>query len=158
MFAQIPQDISIEKSVAATACITLEPQCGDGLPNGSDQCDDGNIVDGDGCDSLCMLETPTCTLTMTTPGILYPGSNVGYEISGVDTGWVAFDSLTYGDGNDESALSLNELIYTHAYLAGGTFVAELTVSNAASGALTATCSAEVTIADTIPFEKSSVIS
>jgi ELWxxDGT repeat protein/cysteine-rich repeat protein len=34
----------------------LLAHCGDGLPNPGEECDDGNAVDGDGCDSNC---TPT---------------------------------------------------------------------------------------------------
>lgn len=32
------------------------PVCGDGIVVGSEQCDDGNTRDGDGCDSLCRTE------------------------------------------------------------------------------------------------------
>jgi cysteine-rich repeat protein len=35
--------------------------CGDGIVNGSEQCDDGNVISGDGCSSSCQTETPsTC--------------------------------------------------------------------------------------------------
>jgi cysteine-rich repeat protein len=36
--------------------------CGDGVRQGSEQCDDGNLDSGDGCDSDCQIETtqPTC--------------------------------------------------------------------------------------------------
>ena len=30
--------------------------CGNGLTEGTEECDDGNDVDGDGCDSTCMEE------------------------------------------------------------------------------------------------------
>ena len=29
--------------------------CGNGVLTAGEQCDDGNIVDGDGCDSLCRI-------------------------------------------------------------------------------------------------------
>ncbi len=36
--------------------------CGDGMKMGSEQCDDGNLADGDGCSSLCKKESGfTCT-------------------------------------------------------------------------------------------------
>ena len=35
-----------------------EPRCGDGVQNGNEQCDDGNIVNNDGCEANCTL--PTC--------------------------------------------------------------------------------------------------
>jgi len=33
-----------------------DPICGDGLIDGDEECDDANLVDGDGCDSNCDLE------------------------------------------------------------------------------------------------------
>jgi len=33
--------------------------CGDGVVDRSEQCDDGNTVDGDGCSSTCQIETPS---------------------------------------------------------------------------------------------------
>lgn len=32
------------------------PECGDGVKEGDEECDDGNTVDGDGCSSQCELE------------------------------------------------------------------------------------------------------
>lgn len=32
--------------------------------NGSEECDDGNLIDNDGCNYLCMLEFPECLLTI----------------------------------------------------------------------------------------------
>jgi cysteine-rich repeat protein len=31
--------------------------CGDGLQARSEECDDGNVTDGDGCSAACLLET-----------------------------------------------------------------------------------------------------
>jgi cysteine-rich repeat protein len=37
------------------------PACGDGAVAGSEQCDDGNTANGDGCSSVCKIEAnPTC--------------------------------------------------------------------------------------------------
>ncbi len=36
--------------------------CGDGMQNIIEQCDDGNTANGDGCNSMCMLESPTNVL------------------------------------------------------------------------------------------------
>lgn len=35
-------------------------QCGNGILEGSEECDDSNIIDGDGCSSTCNLETTEC--------------------------------------------------------------------------------------------------
>lgn len=42
------------------------PSCGDGTVTGNEQCDDGNIIDGDGCDS-------NCTHTGCGNGVVTPG-------------------------------------------------------------------------------------
>ncbi|MFH2005871.1 MAG: DUF4215 domain-containing protein [bacterium] len=38
------------------------PDCGDGILDSAEQCDDGNLTDGDGCSAACVDEdgTPTC--------------------------------------------------------------------------------------------------
>jgi fibro-slime domain-containing protein len=42
-----------------TSQCLLGPRCGDGeLLKGTEQCDDGNLVTGDGCSSVCELEAP----------------------------------------------------------------------------------------------------
>jgi cysteine-rich repeat protein len=33
--------------------------CGDGVMEGAEECDDGNLMNGDGCDATCEIEVPT---------------------------------------------------------------------------------------------------
>lgn len=40
-------------------CSEPDPKCGDGVINGGEQCDDGNNVEGDGCEPDCSW-TPVC--------------------------------------------------------------------------------------------------
>jgi cysteine-rich repeat protein len=42
-------------------------ECGDGVIAGTEACDDGNLIDGDGCDATCQLEI--CGNGITQPGI-----------------------------------------------------------------------------------------
>ncbi|MEM4271468.1 MAG: LamG-like jellyroll fold domain-containing protein [Candidatus Pacearchaeota archaeon] len=42
------------------ACATIEPRCGNGVQEGSEECDDGNTNNGDGCSSTCQIEVPAC--------------------------------------------------------------------------------------------------
>jgi cysteine-rich repeat protein len=58
----------------------VPPGCGDGILNPGEQCDDGNLVSGDGCSSSCQVE-PQCG-----NGVLNPGEQC-------DDG-----NLTNGDG------------------------------------------------------------
>jgi len=46
------------------------PRCGDGVvdPGEGEQCDDGNLVDGDGCDSDCTFSSGVCGNGIVDPG------------------------------------------------------------------------------------------
>ncbi len=73
----------IDTKVESTLCVpTLVVQgCGDGLVNEpSEQCDDGNEVDGDGCSSTCQSELPF-TIEIANLNILQniTVGNIGYD-------------------------------------------------------------------------------
>lgn len=50
------QRLPLEENVQ-TASVTgvYTPICGDGLVEGTEQCDDGNVINGDGCSSVCAV-------------------------------------------------------------------------------------------------------
>jgi len=59
------------------------PACGNGVLEAPEQCDDGNTLNGDGCNSTCKFEPSTdwsCD-TSATPTICYPVSNIVAEPS-----------------------------------------------------------------------------
>jgi cysteine-rich repeat protein len=41
-----------------SAVFCPQPVCGNGMQEAGEQCDDGNVVDGDGCSGQCILERP----------------------------------------------------------------------------------------------------
>ncbi len=46
-------------SYCSSVCQTIEltgPYCGDGVANGTEECDDGNDVNGDGCSQQCLID------------------------------------------------------------------------------------------------------
>lgn len=54
---QVEQLNTIDASIDLTACVAgVCDLCGDGVLNGGEQCDDGNVVSGDGCASSCIKE------------------------------------------------------------------------------------------------------
>ncbi len=44
-------------STSTSTSTTLPPSCGNGIPETGEECDDGNNIDCDGCDSNCTLST-----------------------------------------------------------------------------------------------------
>ena len=65
------------------------PVCGNGIIDSGETCDDKNTVNGDGCSSICQIETPKCTdsdgginynIGGITTVISSSGTNVGMDI------------------------------------------------------------------------------
>jgi len=54
--------------ITVAACVPTESRCGDHVPDPSlgEECDDGNLTSGDGCNSTCKLETTD--IVPETPG------------------------------------------------------------------------------------------
>jgi uncharacterized delta-60 repeat protein len=92
-----------EDTMSAT---TVTPSvCGDGIPEGIEECDDGNAIDGDGCDVDCTQNLDTVEWQATHAGdamIAESGHGIavdgagnivvaGFEIDALDdaNGWVA---------------------------------------------------------------------
>jgi MYXO-CTERM domain-containing protein len=73
----------------------VESLCGDGLVGGPEECDDGNLEDGDGCDAACLVEDPDPDGTT--------GGDTGDDTTGAATG--PLDGTTAGptSGGNEDA-------------------------------------------------------
>ena len=77
----------------------IGPVCGNGILEGVEECDDGNIVSGDGCSSTCTIETvatPACIDSDVTLG--YSDGKNYYE-KGWYSGYGDFCSLNPGEEN-----------------------------------------------------------
>ena len=53
----------------------LESICGDDIVEPGEECDDGNLNDGDGCSSLCLIQEIPATPTPTRPPNQPPPQN-----------------------------------------------------------------------------------
>lgn len=126
--AQCGPGVCVEGTCSCSVC----SECGNGIVEDGEECDDGNGISGDGCSS-CQFEEPSCALSFSGGSVLL-GETGSRVISGVDTAWMSFDLLEYGDGTTESNLSTGTLVYEHLYASGGYYTGALTVSNALSGA------------------------
>ena len=81
-------------------CCKLDPReqcslisfvvCGDGMVEPGEQCDDGNLEDGDGCGSNCAMEPPTITTTTTTITLLPTTSTLAPTTTTTTTTLVPF--------------------------------------------------------------------
>ena len=62
-----------------TSCSLQTSYCGDGVNGtgigygGTEQCDDSNLTDNDGCSSTCQIEIPEVLLTVNTGNIVEAG-------------------------------------------------------------------------------------
>jgi cysteine-rich repeat protein len=54
------QTDSFSSQVTATMIETDDPVCGNGDLEGLEECDDGNLIDDDGCSSTCAIESSIC--------------------------------------------------------------------------------------------------
>jgi cysteine-rich repeat protein len=48
------------------------PVCGNGEVESGEQCDDGNLYDGDGCSADCKIELPTINIRFCASGLIMP--------------------------------------------------------------------------------------
>ncbi|HBB03305.1 TPA: hypothetical protein DCZ39_00085 [Patescibacteria group bacterium] len=69
--------------------------CGDGHLNGTEQCDDRNITERDGCSSTCILETPEAKIISTPP---YGEQPLTATFTATKDSRAKYISLNYGDG------------------------------------------------------------
>lgn len=121
------------------ACNLQIQYCGDGLLSGSEQCDDNNMNNGDGCSNVCQFEIPTCTLGITPNGGSAPlATTATWNIP-------AWANATLLDRGDASTLPTPTQPIGHNYTVAGTYTAILTIQNNLSGAITNTCTAGVNV-------------
>jgi len=67
--------------------------CGDGILNQTEQCDDGNNLDGDGCSSICTEERHTLLIEKLVDGI--PAINWTFNGSIViDQNFIVFSGIS----------------------------------------------------------------
>jgi cysteine-rich repeat protein len=77
-------DAALAACSSAGSDDTVPPAYGDGVKEGSEQCDDGNKVAGDGCSATCMTESAAGG-TCDSPFALAPmnvSNNLSPELTG----------------------------------------------------------------------------
>jgi cysteine-rich repeat protein len=80
-------DLAILKSVFFQHCHDPGPTCGDGLAQGpAEECDDGNVLNGDGCSSTCQIEPPVAAGGLPATGQTTCWNSAGTVISCAGTG------------------------------------------------------------------------
>lgn len=104
--------LDCEDPDCAEACGLVE--CGDGLQTGPEECDDGGVVDGDGCSATCKLELDVFCATL-PPLVL--GSSLGSNADG-----------TNGLGSSCITAGGREVAYEFTALEGGILTVGVTSS------------------------------
>ncbi len=83
----------------------ISPCCGNGVEEGGEDCDDGNLVNGDGCSGLCQFEGGTCSNGSQTDCNV-PGSTLIPSSAFVDPnppdGWTQCGGFVNTGGDDVS--------------------------------------------------------
>ncbi len=120
-------DCTSDRKCSSGNCIL---KCGDGVPDVGETCDDGNLVDGDGCDSLCQTEQASCEISAhfnisyytSQPQQNYPITYTADELCGEDVSdyWLYWD---FGDGFQGYGGSS----VTRNYVNPGTYAPSLTI-------------------------------
>jgi cysteine-rich repeat protein len=79
--------------------------CGDGLPSGNEQCDDGNAASGDGCSPTCQVELPPSGFLVTVVVSVDFDPQVASDVAGVEIqlGYVPSKVGIPGTGNVPAA-------------------------------------------------------
>jgi len=54
--AHLASDDSYDVKIYCSSELLIPSVCGNDIPERGEMCDDGNLIDGDGCDSVCQLE------------------------------------------------------------------------------------------------------
>ncbi len=111
--------------------------CGDGIKEGTEQCDDGNTTNGDGCSSTCQSENHPPVARC---------RNVTVDATATSCQLPASINNGSSDPDSGDTITLSQSL-AGPYGLGNTLVT-LTVTD--SHGVTATCSGTVTVRDTIP--------
>ena len=107
----------------------LSQRCGDGIVDTGEVCDDGNLVEGDACTTLCELPNmaPVAVASFTLASTLYAVSFDGFESDDPD-GEIVDYQWTFGDGDATSGSEPAPGPF-HFYPGPGTYTATLTVTD-----------------------------
>lgn len=116
---------------AFTLRATIAPgTCGNGVLEGGETCDDGNVLPGDGCDATCKLETPIANTCAAAAAIALTEGTAG-----VFTGNVAYGTTALTNSQAFSPASCPSLGNNAFY----------TVTAPVDGVLTATATANFAV-------------
>jgi cysteine-rich repeat protein len=113
--------------------------CGDAVLNPTEQCDDGNLSNDDGCSAMCMLETPVCYGIFFSANPIYPA-----EVVTISASWSVWASgtLLYS-GN--ILVDGNPISYGTSFTNTGIYNFVFELNNPLSGSLVASCNENITV-------------
>src|SRR3989344_7483457 len=87
---------------------TNTPRCGNGVVDqGSEQCDDGNASNTDGCSTSCQLDRADLSITKTGPSTVVRGGQATYRIVVTNVGSSPAQNIIMRDTIQGAGLTLN---------------------------------------------------
>ncbi len=110
--------------------------CGDGIINWTEQCDTELW-----CSSFCTREIPSCSLSV-SPWTWYAPLTWNFTISNIDTWWMNFDRLDFGDTTTGN-IHTWALEYSHLYTDIWIYTGIVQVSNTYAPDITGQCEASL---------------
>lgn len=110
-----------EEAVTSGIVVTL---CGNGTIDGGEQCDDDNLVNGDGCSDECLTETTTVVdLSTDAAGRTLTGSQLNRQLSTVAIGDVTNDGTPdIVVGENATLLMRNQVGAVYGFTGGASFL------------------------------------
>ena len=91
--------------------------CGNNIIDAWESCDDGNIQDGDGCNSICDLETRSCSRFTGMTSTWYAPHDVSLSIqTNIYTGEYIFEDIQRWNGSTGDMFTNNNYTYTNNWI------------------------------------------
>ncbi len=98
--------------------ISKEPTCGDNLLDPGEECDDGNLMKGDGCSCTCLLENHPFVRGDPNGDGKINLADALYILSFLFSGLQPPNCMDTADANDDGKVNLSDAIYLLGYLFG----------------------------------------
>lgn len=93
--------IVVNSDTTTHTIFVSQPLCGNGVVDAGEQCDDGNVIGGDGCSAVCEIEEAEVSLIKTSNPMagtsVNPGQEITYTLNVANAGVQRVDNIVITD-------------------------------------------------------------